>query len=1606
MSNPLIAQPKETSAVAGVPLLEDATGLKDAIESKNWAAVAIGAVGTALDVLTAVMDPFGAIFAAGVGWLMEHVGPLKEALDALTGNADEIQAQAETWTNVAKELESVSAELTELVKKDLQDWKGDAADAYRKQADDTGKLIASAQKGSEGAASGVQTAGEIVAAVRSLVRDTIADLVGHLISWALQVVFTLGIGMTWVVPQVVSAVAKTASKITQVTTKLVKALKALMPLLKKVGGLFEDAGKALKGIKGGKAKPSPKPEVETPKGKPGGDSTKPSGDGGSPPKDKGEPPKDKDKDDSTGTAGADGPPKEKPKDEPADPSGKSDPPADKPAGSPPPEREGGGAGAGKDPADQDRSIDTENDRPRADDKEAVERDGCGDPIDIATGQMILGQVDVELAGVLPLVLSRTHLSTYRLGRSFGTGWACTVDQRIEIAPDGVHFAGEDGILLRYPVLPEAGAAVQPVSGPRWPLRRTDRGFAISRSDSGRMLHFVDDGSGRLPISGVTDGDGHQIDFQRAEDGTPVGIVHSAGYQLAIDTEDGLIRQFRLRTGEVEPPLVTFGYDGRRRLTEVVNSSGLAQRFRYDADGYLLGWEDRNGMSYRYRYDAEGRCVQTEGAGGYLSYHFDYDRENLVTRVTDSLGHVSIFELGEDFRVLRHTDPLGNTVRSSWDETGLLLSRTDPLGRTTRHTYDEAGRLVETVRPDGNRSVTEYNDFGAPVTRVDYDGGVWRWEYSPAGVRTAEIDPAGSRTGYARDERGRTTSVTDALGRTTRFEHDAAGLPVAVTDPLGAVTRYRYDPLGRPEEIIDPLGGHTQLAWSVEGTLVERVLPDGSRQLRSYDGEGNLRRAEDGEATTRTEIAHFDLPVSRTGPDGATLTFGYDTELRLTSVTNEQGRVWRYVFDPAGRLAEETDYDGRTTTFRYDAAGDLAGYTNGAGQTVRLVRDVLGRIVERDSDGVRTGYEYDRAGRVVRAVTPHTDLRIGYDAAGRVLSESVNGRVLASRYDAAGNRIWRRTPSGAESTWQYDQRGRPLSLRTGSGLLRFGYDAAGREVQRQLGQSVRLTQVWDETHQLRGQTLEAGPGRVLQQRGYEYREDGFLTGVQDRLNGPRQFDLDVTGRVTAVRGPGWSEQYAYAPTGDLLQAFWPRVLATNAETWATQQSQGTREYSGTLLERAGNVRYRHDGEGRIVRRRVERAPGVFDVWAYTWDAEDRLTGVLTPDGASWRYLHDGLGRRVAKQRLGGNDRVVEEVWFCWDGTDLVEQISDRWHALVWDWSPDGMRVLGQTERTAAPGSPGWVDQRFHAIVTDLVGAPAELVDADGVLGHQVRSTLWGTTPASAGETSTPLRFPGQYHDPETGLYQNFHRYYDPATGRYATHDRLGLVPGPNSRNYVPNPTAWTDPLGLALCDAKAYAEAVGDYRAALGWTKENSPHQLGGNLNESWTTVGVGKLAYGEKDDLKLVVDKANGYIVGYVKKGSDGTPDEIHHVAEVNPSQVAPGAVSKPFHPDETLTYKDLPNMKIHPKDLSGAVSTMMESSKGEVGAMKTLAATVAEGGRSNHYGKSVGQDLLHDRDVTVGTDREGLAKNWGTKSNTYRTTGDNPDNELALLNRPNDRPS
>ncbi|MZD08171.1 type IV secretion protein Rhs, partial [Streptomyces sp. SID5785] len=208
---------------------------------------------------------------------------------------------------------------------------------------------------------------------------------------------------------------------------------------------------------------------------------------------------------------------------------------------------------------------------------------------------------------------------------------------------------------------------------------------------------------------------------------------------------------------------------------------------------------------------------------------------------------------------------------------------------------------------------------------------------------------------------------------------------------------------------------------------------------------------------------------------------------------------------------------------------------------------------------------------------------------------------------------------------------------------------------------------------------------------------------------------------------------------------------------------------------------------------------------------------------WRYTYDPLGRRTSKQRMSPDGTTVtERVTFTWDGTTLCEQTTSSAgvpNPVTLTWDHRGLHPITQTERiTAADAPQSEIDSRFFAIVTDLIGTPRELVAEDGDIAWHTRTTLWGTTTWNTNATAyTPLRFPGQYHDPETGLHYNYFRHYDPETARYLSADPLGLTPAPHPSTYIANPLTWSDPLGLAPveCPNAWRNGAEGPHNAANG-----------------------------------------------------------------------------------------------------------------------------------------------------------------------------------------------
>ncbi|MDI3390710.1 RHS repeat-associated core domain-containing protein, partial [Streptomyces sp. B-S-A8] len=1127
-----------------------------------------------------------------------------------------------------------------------------------------------------------------------------------------------------------------------------------------------------------------------------------------------------------------------------------------------------------------------------------------EPVDMATGRMVLPATDVTLPATMPLEFTRTFESAYRNGGWFGPAWASTIDERLEVDAEGVCHVAADGSVRSYPH-PAPGLPVTPVKGVPWTLEREPDGSYTLFDPVARITRTFEAPAGAEPggdgiakLASISDHLGNWISVEWSL-GQPSSMSHSGGYELLFTTRAGRITRLALATPEGAITLRSYGYSDRGFLTSVADSEDRATCYEVDERGRITKWTDSNDRSFFYAYDDEDRCTHHEGEAGHLKAHFEYGLESrepdcTLTRVTDSLGHTSQFTIDGRLRILAETDRAGRTTRTTYDDRHRPLTVTDPLGATTAYTYDELGRPLSVTRPDGTTAFITYDQDGNPVELRDPDGAVTRRTYDDAGRLSSTVRPDGTTTTLAYDERGHLAAVTDPLGQVSRIESNPVGLPLRVTDPLGATTTYVRDAFGRPATVIDPLGNAASMSWTVEGKLAQRTGPDGAIARWEWDGEGNLVRHTDAVGgITEYAYTHFDLLQARTEPDGTRHRFVYDTELRLRQVTNPQGMNWHYEYDPTGLVISERDFDDRLLVFAHDEAGRLSFRANPMGQSVSYKRDSLGRVAVKNADGDETRYTYEPAGRLTTAATLESELVLQRDGMGRLRTEMYEGRVLTFRRDALGRPVRRTTPSGAVTTYAYDAAGNRVSVDMDGHALDSAFDAAGRETRRHVDTMLTWANEWDPAGRLLNRTVTTegitGDARtaaqrhdpVVQEQSYEYRADGYLIALTNGLNGARRFRLDRAGRVTQVTGQGWTETYAYDTAGNLTQASWPESHGKSA--------LGDRQFNGTRLHKAGRWTYIHDEAGRVIERRKTRISRKADIWRYTWDAEDHLTTCTTPDGTTWRYRYDPLGRRSAKQQLDADGKVAEETVFTWDDAQVIEQTTTtgagaRPIALTWDY--DGLTPITQAERALDPDTQQAVDARFFAIITDLVGTPTELVAPDGDLAWRTRSTLWGTTAVARGATAhTPLRHPGQYADLETGLHYNLHRHYDPTVARYASPDPLGLSAGPNHVAWVRNPWTHVDPLGLQ-CEELPEAGSIAKHanerfsEGALDHHVKNVPQdKLSEYVNNVMTNEVDGLIPkYGLRDGRSAFWDPATGAVViedpGAPHGGTVFTPKE------------------------------------------------------------------------------------------------------------------------------------
>jgi hypothetical protein len=197
-----------------------------------------------------VVDPLGSLASWGVGWLMEHVKPLREALDWLAGNPEEVAAHAATWHNVSTAAAGTHRQYADAVRAQTAEWVGASGDAYRDHAAQQLDAIRGIATASGAISYAVEGAGLLVGLVRGIVRDLIAQFVATLAArlpqWLAEEGLTLGIGTPVVAGQAAALVAQWVDRIQHFLRALLNSLRRLNVKLRQLTGVLDELKQALR----------------------------------------------------------------------------------------------------------------------------------------------------------------------------------------------------------------------------------------------------------------------------------------------------------------------------------------------------------------------------------------------------------------------------------------------------------------------------------------------------------------------------------------------------------------------------------------------------------------------------------------------------------------------------------------------------------------------------------------------------------------------------------------------------------------------------------------------------------------------------------------------------------------------------------------------------------------------------------------------------------------------------------------------------------------------------------------------------------------------------------------------------------------------------------------------------------------------------------------------------------------------------------------------------------------------------------------------------------------------------------------------------------------
>jgi RHS repeat-associated protein len=941
--------------------------------------------------------------------------------------------------------------------------------------------------------------------------------------------------------------------------------------------------------------------------------------------------------------------------------------------------------------------------------------GCGEPIDLASGNLFERVVDYQTAGPNSLSLIRYYNSfanPQSLASIWGSNWRSNFDRFLRISPTSVIAERADGRELTFAL-----------NGTSW---TTDADVDVTLTNSGSTWTLVDLDDTVEKYSVVSSTQGYLQSIQ-ARNGYTQTLSYNSTHQLtSVADSNGRSLIFNYQNSQlfsVTTPdglTITPGILANRLLGVQYSTSPVTEQdYAYENAAFpnaLTALSDERGVRYAmWTFDSKGRAITSQHAGGADLTTIAYNDTDGSRTVTGPLGAQETFKFAtiqgvqkviEDDRLATSTTPAG-IMKYTYDGNGYIASITDWNGNVANFTSDSHGRLTSIVRAAGTAqarttSVSYHPSFHLPL-RIVTAGLTTSFTYDDHGevlTRTQTdtssntIDPyvGQSRTWTYTWSNSLLTSVTGPrtdVNALTRFDYDSTGALTSVTNALGQVVKItQHSPGGSPLTVVNENGVTSTLLYDGRQRLLSRTLVTSGGSFTTkftYDGVGDV--------------------LSFTEADGSSVSRSYDNARRLTSITDLFAQKITYALDAAGNRTQTVigDSSGVSRASRSDAFDALSReikFTGGGGQVTNDGYDANGnltRITDPLSHTSQRGFDaFDQLVKITNALSG--SISISYDAHARPTSVTdANNNVTQYVYDGFGDVIQESSAARGTLVYQYNADGNLIQKTDARGVItNYSYDALDRLVSRTYphNPAENVTRTYDEGTFGIGNltTIQDAAGTLSR----TYDERGNLL-TETRITGTAAlqsaFTYDAASRVVAITYPsGWSVTFTRDKMGRVtdIAATKPGGGSTKIVSGVAYQPFGpvngltygngiaeTRAFDQdyrltNIASSAEKLTYGYDAADNVLS--IGDGLSAANNQTFGYDAVNRIAAASGPYGSS-AYTYDPNGNRTSDSSAASTDGLGDVATFTYNQAGRLATVATSSKQLTeYSYDAFGFRVV--------------------------------------------------------------------------------------------------------------------------------------------------------------------------------------------------------------------------------------------------------------------------------------------------------------------------------------------